>query len=78
VVVVVVVIVIYIYIYIYGYNLYVILYDDGRVGMDALSIVCRVSSYLQRIMTTRIFTVVVQLAVVMLIADCYMYLYICR
>ena len=30
-VVVVVVIVIYIYIYIYGYNLFVILYDDGVV-----------------------------------------------
>jgi len=41
-----------------------------------LSIVCWVSPYLQRIMTTRSFTVVVHLLVVVLIVDWYMYMHI--
>ena len=81
--VVVVIVVYYIYIYIlyiytHGYNSFVILYNDGvvfvwmieyRVPIPDLSIECRVSSYLQRIMTTRSFTVAVHLLVVVLIGD---------
>ena len=47
---------------------------DDRVYIDipvpALIIVCRVSSYLQRTMTTRSFTEEVHYLVVMLIVDC--------
>ena len=69
---------IYIYIYIYIWVWFVcdtILYD-GVVYLFALSIVCWVSPYLQRIMTTRSFTVVVHLLVVVLIVDWYMYMHI--
>jgi len=75
-----------IYIYIYGCNLFVILYNDGFVLVwiiesryPALSIVYWVSSYLQRIMTTKSFTITFRLLVVVLIDDCwllYVYLYI--
>ena len=77
---VVVVIVIYIYIYTYIRLQFVCdtilsMMVSCCVGMDAivstlLSIVCWVSSYLQRIMTTRLFTIPVHLLVVVLINDC--------
>ena len=67
----------------HGYNLFVILYNDGVVLVwmieyqhPALIIACRVSSYLQKTMTTRSFTVAVHLLVMMLIIDCCMYMYI--
>jgi len=76
---------IYIYIYIYIWVYFVcdtILYDGVVLvrmtwyRLFTLSIVCWVSPYLQRIMTTRSFTVVVHLLVVVLIVDWYMYMHI--
>ena len=60
-----------------------ILYNDCVVLVwmieyqhPALSIVCRVSSYLQKTMTTRPFTVVIHLLAVKLIVDWCMYVYV--
>ena len=71
-----------IYIYIYEYNWFVILYNDGVVLVWMIeyrhpthSILCWLSSYLQKTMTTRSFTVAVHVLVVVLIVDCYMHVY---
>jgi len=49
--------------------------DTVEYRHPTLSIVCRVSSYFRRIVTTRSSTVVVHLLVVVLIVDWYMYMY---
>jgi len=57
------------------YNSFVILYDGVLLvwmieyRYPALSIVCRLSSYLQRMLTTRSFTVAVHLLVLVSIVD---------